>query len=453
MKHYITISVIAAAALASCTQTEDFTSQYNEKAKTMKFDVAYVGKNTRVTGNMTTDKLNNKTITIWGAAYPTSDVSSGGLWITEKEPLTLEKSSSTSYWYAKVDDKDTEVKYPGSTYKTYFTAIAPADEFEAVPAEGTSATKATYSMAGQYTNGTGAPSSSTRRLTLANIPVVQVAPASLPVNGTETTATTEGTDFLVACATSTTEEVALTFNHILSRLKFAVWTDESTAEDDPANNKTATTQIVLNKIVFYLPGTNAKATYEQSGHNEVKGNWSWTGFSNTSTAPTESSLGDYQARELIKDGSKEVKYYSGPTTAHTANWADVKLTDEDKTFFIAPNGETSCKLYMDIEYTVKRKLTGGDWSSSSTEGDSGYSAGHKVVKRTGMVVPVNDSSYGHGKTDSDEAEERNEGLSNFHQGVNEILYICLRADQKVEFSTTFNVDGWKEDPIDTSKNQ
>ena len=61
MKHYITISVIAAAALASCTQTEDFTSQYNEKAKTMKFDVAYVGKNTRVTGNMTTGKLNNKT--------------------------------------------------------------------------------------------------------------------------------------------------------------------------------------------------------------------------------------------------------------------------------------------------------------------------------------------------------------------------------------------------------
>lgn len=40
MKHNITFSVIAAAALASCTQNEDFTSQYNEKAKTMKFDVA-----------------------------------------------------------------------------------------------------------------------------------------------------------------------------------------------------------------------------------------------------------------------------------------------------------------------------------------------------------------------------------------------------------------------------
>ena len=446
MKHYITISMIAAAALASCTQTEDFTSQYNEKAKTMKFDVAYVGKNTRSTGNMTTDKLYSEKITLWGAAYPTSNVSSGGLWITEKEPLTLEKSSSTSYWYAKVDDKDTEVKYPGSTYTTYFTAIAPADEFQASDGTGT---LPKYSMAGQYIDGTGAPSSTVRRLTLSDIPVVQKAPSTL-----DNTDATSGTDYLVACATSTTEEVSLTFKHILSRLKFAVWTDESTAEDDPTSSKTPTTQIELNKIVFYLPGTNAKAEYVQKDHNVVEdGKWKWTGFTNITTVPNTTTPGEYQAVELIKDGSKVVKYYSGPTKAHAADWTDVKLTDEDKTFFIAPNGETSCKLYMDIEYTVKRKLTGGDWSSSSTEGDSGYSAGHKVVKRTGMVVPVNDSSYGHGKTDSDEAEERNEGLSNFHQGVNEILYICLRADQKVEFSTTFNVDGWKEDPIDTSKNQ
>ena len=57
MKNYIVTCVIAAAALASCTQTEDFTSQYNEKAKTMKFDVAYVGKNTRATGDLNTAGL------------------------------------------------------------------------------------------------------------------------------------------------------------------------------------------------------------------------------------------------------------------------------------------------------------------------------------------------------------------------------------------------------------
>lgn len=440
MRNYIATCVIAAASLASCTQNEDFTTQYNEKAKIMKFDVAYVGKNTRATGNMTTDKLNSKKITIWGAAYPTSDVTTGGLWITEKEPLTLEKSS-TSYWYAKVDDKDTEVKYPGSTYTTYFTAIAPAEEFQAV---GESATKATYSMDGQYTDGTGAPSSTSRRLTLANIPVVQDAPSTL-----ENTDATTGTDYLVACATSTTEEVSLTFKHILSRLKFAVWTDESTA-----NGENPTTQIVLNKIVFYLPGTNAKATYEQSGHNEVKGNWSWTGFSSTSTAPTESSLGDYQKAELITSGTKVAKYYNGPTAAHTASWDEVKLTDEDKTFFIAPNGDTSCQLYMDIEYTVSRKV-GENWSTTDDTNASGevYSAGHKVVKRTGMAVPIGDSSLGHGNNDTDDNADRNEGLSHFHQGYNEILYICLRADQKVAFSTEFRVDGWQEDPIDTSKNQ
>lgn len=443
MKNYIATCVIAAASLASCTQTEDFTSQYDEQAKTMKFDVAYVGKNTRTTGNMTTDKLNNKTITIWGAAYPTSDVSSGGLWITETEPLTLTKSSSTSYWYAMVDNKDTEVKYPGSTYKTYFTAIAPADEFEAVPAEGISATKATYSMAGQYTDGTEAPSSTTRRLTLANIPVVQEAPSTLESSDEK------GSDYLVACATSTTEEVSLQFKHLLSRLKFAVWTDEKTM----ANAGNETTKIELNKIVFYLPGNAAKAQYVQTNHNEVAGTWTWSGFTNITTVPNTTTSGDYQAVTLISSGTKDVKYYNGPTAAHAASWDNVKLTDEDKTFFIAPNGNTTCKLYMDIEYTVRRKLSNGGWSSSSTEGETGYSAGHKVVKRTGMAVPIGDSSLGHGTNDTDDNADRNEGLSHFHQGYTEILYICLRADQLVKFDTTFNVDGWQEDPIDTSKNQ
>lgn len=298
-------------------------------------------------------------------------------------------------------------------------------------------------MAGQYTDGSSAPESNTRRLTLSDIPVVQEAPSTL-----ENTDATTGTDYLVACATSTTEEVSLTFKHILSRLKFAVWTDESTA-----NGENPTTQIVLNKIVFYLPGTNAKAKYIQSDHNVVAGTWTWSGFTNTSTAPTESTPGDYQKAELITSGTKEVKYYSGPTKAHAASWDEVKLTDQDKTYFIAPNGSTSCKLYMDIEYTVKRKLNDGNWSSSSEEGDSGYSAGHKVVKRTGMVVPVNDTSYGHTNTDTDVDSDRNEGLSHFHQGVNEILYICLRADQKVAFSTSFTVADWVKDPIDASKNQ
>lgn len=433
MKQNFAISVIAAAALASCAQNEDFTSQYNEKAKTMKFDVAYVGKNTRATGNMTTDKLNNKTITIWGAAYPTSDVSNGGLWITEKEPLTLTKSS-TSYWYAKVDDKDTEVKYPGYTYTTYFTAIAPAEEFEAA---GASPTKATYSMAGQYTDGTGAPSSTNRRLTLANIPVVQTAPSTL-----ENTSSTDGTDYLIACAESTTEEVSLHFKHLLSRLKFAVWTDENTMKTPGSE----TTKIELNEIVFYLPGTDAKAQYIQTNHNEINGTWSWTSFTSTTTSPTESSLNGYQAVKLITSGTKEVKYYSGPSAAHDAAWDDVKLTNEDKTFFIAPNGNTECKLYMDITYTVKRKLTDGNWSSSSNEGDGGYHGGHKVVARTGMAVPVNDGTHS-------DSSNNNEGLSHFHQGVNEILYICLRADQKVTFSTEFNVNSWVEDPIDASKNQ
>lgn len=434
MKNYIATCVIAAASLASCTQTEDFTSQYNEKAKTMKFDVAYVGKNTRATGNMTTAKLNTKKITIWGAAYPTGSITSGGQWITEKEPLTLEKSS-TSYWYAKVDDKDTEVKYPGSNYTTYFTAIAPENEFEAA---GGSATKATYSMAGQYTDGSGAPSSTLRRLTLANIPVVQVAPSTL-----ESTESTNGTDYLVACAESTTEEVALHFKHLLSRLKFAVWTDENTMSISGSE----TTKIELNKIVFYLPGTDAKAQYVQTNHNEVDGTWTWPGFTSAETSPTESSLNGYQAVTLITGGSKDVKYYSDPTNAHGASWNDVRLTEEDKTFFIAPNGNTSCKLYMDIEYTVRRKV-GENWSTtdnSSATGSEIYSAGHKVVKRTGMVVPVTDGSH--------PTSGNNEGLSHFHQGYNEILYICLRADQLVKFDTTFSVDNWVDDPIDASKNQ
>lgn len=435
MKRIYYLSALPALLLAACTQSEEFVTQQTDQTKTMKFDVAFVGKNSRATGNMTTAKLNEKEITIWGAAYQ-GTTGANGIWITTQEPLTLDKST-TDYWYAKdkVSNKETDIAYPGSNYTTYFTAIAPADEFQA--STGTDENKPKYSMAGQYTDGSSAPESGTRKLTLSNIPVVQEAPAL-----TTNTELQLGTDYLIACANSTTEEVSLQFKHLLSRLKFAVWTDENTMETPGSE----TTKIELNEIVFYLPGTDAKAQYIQTNHNEIDGTWSWTSFTSTTTSPTESSLNGYQAVKLITSGTKEVKYYSGPSAAHDAAWDDVKLTNEDKTFFIAPNGNTECKLYMDITYTVKRKLTGGTWSYSSNEGDEGYHGGHKVVTRTGMAVPVNDGTHS-------DSSNNNEGLSHFHQGVNEILYICLRADQKVTFSTEFNVNSWVEDPIDASKNQ
>ena len=97
----------------------------------------------------------------------------------------------------------------------------------------------------------------------------------------------------------------------------------------------------------------------------------------------------------------------------------------------------------------------GKWSTTGDISQKGateqvYSAGHKEVTRNKMLVPVGDSSYGHGK-DTNEDVERNEGLSHFHQGVLETLYICLRADQLVKFSTDFQVDGWQDDPIDINQ--
>lgn len=432
MKRIYYLSALPALLLAACTQSEEFVTQQTDQTKTMKFDVAFVGKNSRATGNMTTAKLNEKEITIWGAAYQ-GTTGANGIWITTQEPLTLDKST-TDYWYAKdkVSNKETDIAYPGSNYTTYFTAIAPADEFQA--STGTDENKPKYSMAGQYTDGSSAPESGTRKLTLSNIPVVQEAPAL-----TTNTELQLGTDYLIACANSTTEEVSLQFKHLLSRLKFAVWTDENTMETPGSE----TTKIELNKIVFYLP--DAKAKYVQDAHNDVDGTWSWPDFTKADSWSGSMPSG-YQAVTLISSGAKDVKYYATPTAAHTAPWDAVKLTDEDKTFFIAPNGDTECKLYMDITYTVKRKLTDGTWSSSTNVGEVGYHDGHKVVTRTGMAVPVNDGTH-------PDSSNNNEGLSHFHQGYNEILYICLRADQKVVFNTEFDVKGWVDDPIDASKNQ
>lgn len=449
MKYKITFSVIAAAALASCTQNEDFTSQYNENAKTMKFDVAYVGKNTRAaTGDITS--IDDKKFILWGAAYlrtySESDPStetydcSSGLWITKKEPLTFAKSSgegASGYWEVdgETEQVNKEVAYPGSNYRTYFTAIAPEDEFEAA-SESSSSTNATYSMAGQKSEYATSPSSSTRKLTLDKIPVVQ------EINNGDTKG---GTDYLIACQSSISEEVALTFKHLLSKLRFAVWTDENTAEGEAA-----TTKIELNSLKIYLPKSTATAKYVQKDHKAVAGNWTWTGF----TAPeengqpsTDETSGNYQLVELYDKGQntdgKDVYYFGDANTAHTTtNFDQIKL---DKTFFIAPtenettNDAPTVKLYIDIEYTVKRKLDENSWSSSSTSGDAGYSAGHKVVKREKMLVPLNDGTH----PDND---NNNEGLSHFHQGFIETLYICLRADQKVTFST-FTVDGWEEDPV------
>lgn len=453
MKHKITFSVIAAAALASCTQNEDFTSQYNEKAKTMKFDVAYVGKNTRATGDITS--IDNKKFILWGAAYKTSTstseggtttetVASTGIWITDQEPLYFKKG--TSYWEGYKEEacsNKADVAYPGNNYKTYFTAIAPSDEFEKEPEEGTSATKATYSMNGQKSEAATSPSSSARKLTLDNIPVVQ------EINNTS--GSLKGTDYLIACHNGITEEVALQFKHLLSKLRFAVWTDENTMNGD-----NPTTKIELNYLKVYLPKASATAKYVQKAHDAVAGYWTWSGFS----APDENgqpsideTSGNYQLVELYDKGQntdgKTVSYFADANTAHTSTyWESVKL---DKDFFIAPtesttssSSATTVKLYIDIEYTVRRKV-GSDWSTTNEESKKGeagqvYSAGHKVVKRTKMLVPINDGTH--------PDDSNNEGLSHFHQGFIETLYICLRADQKVTFSTNFDVDDWVKDPID-----
>ena len=445
MKHNITFSVIAAAALASCTQNEDFTSQYNEKAKTMKFDVAYVGKNTRAaTGDLDTEGLANQKLILWCDAYQTptapETTPSNGMWISTQEPLYLSKSYATTYWnvYSNSDaSTEVEVSYPGSTYTTYFTAIAPQDEFEAATTGEGTATKATYSMAGQLTteNQSNAPSFGSRLLTLNNIPVVQQV-----VNGDSP----QGIDYLITCAKSTSEEVSLQFKHLLSKLRFAVWTDENTM----ATAGSETTKIELNYLKVYLP-KDKTAKYVQDAHNDVAGTWTWNDY----TAPTESNptaLTDYQEYTLYYEGTgtpepKDVKYYAGPTTAHNANnWDNVKL---DPNIFIAPTGDsTNAKIYIDIKYTVRRKV-GSNWSTTNEQSTGEgvvYSAGHKVVERTKMLVPISDTAHG---TDTDNDADHNEGLSHFHQGFIETLYICLRADQKVTFSSNFTVDGWVEDPI------
>lgn len=449
MKHYITISVIAAAALASCTQTEDFTSQYNEKAKTMKFDVAYVGKNTRAaTGELNTAGLASQKLILWCDAYQTSAIPTTGIWISSQEPLYLSKSDAT-YWNVYSDanaSTSADVKYPGSTYTTYFTAIAPQSGF--VVSTESNSNSATYDMKDQL-NTQSAPTFDNRKLTLDKIPVVQEV-----VNGESA----KGIDYLIACETSNTEEVALKFKHLLSKLRFAVWTDENTAQGNDQ-----TTKIELNYLKVYLPNSSATAKYVQNAHDAVAGDWTWSGFTAADANPTTTGTNDYQLVSLTGDSeiSSEVKAYSSPTNAHSAEWSKVKIGD-DKQFFIAPNESTSpnnnslAKLFIDIKYTVKRKLDNGFWSTTDVSGQEGYSAGHKVVERTKMLVPVGDSNYGHGNDSEDDPAGRNEGLSHFHQGTLETLYICLRADQKVAFSTDFkvdawNVDNWVDDPIDINQ--
>lgn len=425
MRNYIATCVIAAASLASCTQNEDFTSQYNEQAKTIKFDVAYVGKNTRATGEMTTSDLEAKKFILWGAAYQLTTTESStteattGIWITDQEPLYFKKGST--YWEGfKEEDCSTsaEVAFPGTNYKTYFTAIAPADEF----ASSSTNDKVNYSMAGQKSESTTSPSSSTRKLTLENIPVVQEID--------NTADSKKGTDYLIACHNGTTEEVALTFKHLLSKLRFAVWTDENTM----ATSSSETTKITLNKLSIYLPVNNAKAKYIQKNHKDVDGDWTWeSGFTNNTSTPDETN---YQSIEIYNETSgKEVKYFTNATAAHDkTSGAEIF----NKQYFIAPNGSTTCNLYIDIEYTVSRKKADDTWTTSETE------AGHKVVKREKMAIPINDTNH-------PVNDNNNEGLSHFHQGYIETLYICLRADQKVTFSTDFKVDDWVDDPINVNQ--
>lgn len=480
MKKKLLLSAVAGLALAACTTNEEWPADGGQTSSgTMNFDVPFVGKVSRATGNLNTGNITGQEIWLWGDEYESNAVTSGKSLTQDDETnpaMTAHYLKSTTTgsgvtWAAYVGDDVVNLPYNGKY--TEFLALAPKSAIN-----GTAAIKAEYVKKGD-TDTDVEWNKENRLLTISNIPLVQVVEDGTP----------EGNDLLMAVAETYNDNVSLSFSHLLSRLRVGVWTDENTAEikvinqegstgtgDDNADaDQTATTgdgttstddgntsttipaktKILLKSLSLWLPSDAATAKYVQIEHNGIQGIWTYgEEFKDAGTADALTVTGStYRQVEIFNstDGV-EVPYASEPNKAHTGWGTDNAVAREltaTKKYFIAPttyktpenlkqNAEKdvddpnidNINIYLDIEYVVTRDL-------GKTEENA----------ETKYEIDSNDLNANVQR----EKVSLSKVLKRFRQGYDECLFLCLRADQLVAFSKTFETDDWKEDDPDNQE--
>lgn len=400
MKTKYFFSLATLVMLTACTNNEEFeTSVQNGKQK-VEFADPFVGKGlTKASGDITTDGTEGTTsaltsfkVKVWGQEINKPDVSTAitvinGVASTDQSETPFhggyDISHSTGAWTA-----DKVFYYPRDKYTFRFAAFAPV---EAINTAGESATPngVELSMGDNltFTNSTDG------KYGITNIPLVQKID-----NG----ATKEGWDLLVSNrvlskptkGSSDRTPISFTFQHILSRLSFYVYT-------------TSSANVTVKNIKAYLPKSETgagTACYNQntstdkptaetrtiSSNNYNSTNSSWESDKHDTWKWTSSAFTDIPVstptafKSSITDVISTTTYQeyvvfsqsSGQTVTQKSNFSDAigttsPLAKIGSEFFLAPTptNETGTSnvakyhFYVTVYYSVTEDGTTKDYSA------------------------------------------------------------------------------------------
>ena len=323
-KHFF-LFASAVAMLTACSSEDLGTTETSKQA--IRFDVPFVGKTTRSTGDLNNTNISNQSIKVWGDEY--SDGATTGTSVFSGEG-DAKLSYAGSVWDVdKIAFWDEGMKYD-------FLAVAP------------------YNLANVSYGTTGSSYTiADRKLSIADIPAVKKI--------------TDGDDILVAAVNEQSKGanadngVQFNFSHILSR--FSVYAYTAIPNDEPTGYT-----VKLNSLSIYLPNDKAKAKYTQATHGEVDNDadtWEWGNFTNAATTATEADLAnDYTKYDLNADNTTASLQYA-------ATLADARQAAKNETtkasyllqpeFFVAPTTKIEAsttadlQLFMKITYTLTGK--------------------------------------------------------------------------------------------------
>lgn len=370
----------ALAMLSACSTNEEYETVTNNGMQKVTFADPFVGKGlTKASGDITTSNLTDFKVKVWGDLIGT--YTTGGTVPDVKDSYTQHSGEApfydgyniehTSAW-VPVGNK--EYYYPRDKYYYRFAAFAPADALEGDGA-------ISVSMDPNYQTFSGATASD---YGVSNVPLVQEID--------NTNDAQKGWDLLVSnrvLSSPSTDgitdrnAISFTFQHILSRLSFYVYTTESTG-----------TTVNVKSIKAYLPKgatgqyrqntATDKPTAETQDNNQTSPNegnnynsknsswssatndsWEWTsGFNDITDVVTPTDF-DNKVVTPASNGTNSYTEYtvenSESTVTYAATFSAAKdnssITKIGKEYFLAPTPANTTEVanyhfFVKVEYSV-----------------------------------------------------------------------------------------------------
>lgn len=383
MKTRYLYCIASIALLTACSTNEEHETVTNNGLQKVTFADPFVGKGlTKASGDITTGTdLQSYKVKVWGDLIST--YTSGGTAPGVTGSYTQHSTDAPFYGGYNIEHSSSwvpvnnkEYYYPRDKYYYRFVAFAPADALE-----GTDPIQ--VSMNAEYQTFSGATFSN---YGVSNVPLVQEidntndAKKGWDLLVSNRVLSIPSTDYITDRA-----KISFTFQHILSRLSFYVYTTESEG-----------TTVKVKSIKAYLP-KGATGQYRQNTgtdhptaegktdniynstnstwNSSINDSWEWTtGFTDITTVVTPTQFdalvvnnagNTYQEYEVQTSGEGDVvKHPTSNEFSSVIN--DANITKIGKEYFLAPtpayNDGTSDKVakyhfFVKVEYEVSTATT------------------------------------------------------------------------------------------------